>query len=283
MVRIFAEMCLEASLSTQWRRNCSNNTNAPTWSWLPKTALKLSPSSHLRWLGVRTPCHAAVQNQSWREKLLWNGWVTCCAWRWQVVFSPSTLQKQDGDTEPCLTWRMEFHRGAEQEMLAARSSVVWHWEWLQLRLHCTLLTNKPHVPSRGMPRTTQRKNNGSKLNFCVFDTGWGLFLVVCAGVVLLSRSRRLSFLVLVLSSLHWLSTGFRRWLTTVTWRREGVRGSWGKSERKEFWQARSRLMGERSGFVNSARSHVCGRGGVAGDATTTSRQGCVGSTGRRSQ
>ena len=60
-------------------------------------------------------------------------------------------------------------------------------------------------------------------------------------------------------------------------------GSWGKSERKEFCQVRSRLMGQRSGFVNSARSQMCGRGGVASDATTTSRQGCVGSTGRRSQ
>ena len=40
----------------------------------------------------------------------------------------------------------------------------------------------------------------------------------------------------------------------VSKRREGVCGSQEKRGRKEFWQVRSRLMGESSGFVNSARS-----------------------------
>ena len=55
-----------------------------------------------------------------------------------------------------------------------------------------------------------------------------------------------------------------------------VRGSRGKSEQKDNWKVRSRLMGERSGFVNSVRSLMCGRGGVAGVATVTSQQDCVG-------
>ena len=66
-------------------------------------------------------------------------------------------------------------------------------------------------------------------------------------------------------------------------RRDGVRGSREKRGRKEFWQVRSRLMGGRNGFANSVRSQMCGRGGVADDATPTSRQGCGVSTGRRWQ
>ena len=64
--------------------------------------------------------------------------------------------------------------------------------------------------------------------------------------------------------------------------RRGVRGSRGKSVQQESWRVRSQLMEERSGRVNSAQSHVCGRGGVVGAATMTSQQVCVGSTGRRS-
>ena len=41
-------------------------------------------------------------------------------------------------------------------------------------------------------------------------------------------------------------------------------------------------MGKRNGFVNSAQSRMCGRGGVVGAATMTSPQGCVGSTSRLS-
>ena len=64
-------------------------------------------------------------------------------------------------------------------------------------------------------------------------------------------------------------------------RREEVRGSRVKSVRREFWQERLRLMEGRNGFVNSVLKPMCGRGGVAGDATTISQQGCVESTGRR--
>ena len=73
----------------------------------------------------------------------------------------------------------------------------------------------------------------------------------------------------------------QEWLAMVFKRREG--GSLEKRGRKECWQVRSRFMGERSGFVNSARSRMCGRGGVAGDAETTSPMGCVGRTGRQPQ
>ena len=45
---------------------------------------------------------------------------------------------------------------------------------------------------------------------------------------------------------------------------------------------RSRLMGGRSGRVNSARSRKCGQGGVAGAGIMTSQQVCEGSTGKRS-
>ena len=98
--------------------------------------------------------------------LEWLNGVLCV--KRQVVFSPSALQWQDGNTEPCLTWnRMEFHRCLKivvrsKEMLTA--SVVWHWESLQLRLDYTLLTNKPHVPSLGSGRTNQWKNSCCKLN-----------------------------------------------------------------------------------------------------------------------
>ena len=52
--------------------------------------------------------------------------------------------------------------------------------------------------------------------------------------------------------------------------RRRFRGSRGKSVLKEFWRVPSRLMGERSGFVNSAQNQMCGRGGIVGAATMTS-------------
>ena len=67
----------------------------------------------------------------------------------------------------------------------------------------------------------------------------------------------------------------------VSKRRRWVRGSQEKSEQREYLPVRSRLMGERSGLANSAQSQMCGRGGVAGVATMTSRQGCVESTDRQ--
>ena len=89
-------------------------------------------------------------------------------------------------------------------------------------------------------------------------------------------------LVLVLSLLHWLSTGVPGCFAMVSKLRRRVRGSRGKSMQTESWRVRSRLMGERSGCANSDQSQVCGRGGVAGAAAMTSQQVCVGSTGRRS-
>ena len=59
-------------------------------------------------------------------------------------------------------------------------------------------------------------------------------------------------------------------------------GSWipEKERAEKVWRVRSRLMGGRSGRVNSVRSRMCGQGGVAGAAAVTSLQGCGG--GRRS-
>ena len=89
-------------------------------------------------------------------------------------------------------------------------------------------------------------------------------------------------LVLVLSILRWLSIGVPGWVAMVSKLRRGVRGSRVKSVKKESWRVRYRL-GERMGRVNSAQSRMCGRGGVAGAASMTSQQLCVGSTGRRSR
>ena len=74
----------------------------------------------------------------------------------------------------------------------------------------------------------------------------------------------------------------QEWVAMVFKRSEGVRGSRRKSEQTQSWQVRSRLTGERSGFLNSAQSQMCGRGGVVGVATMTSQQGCVGSAVRQS-
>ena len=76
-------------------------------------------------------------------------------------------------------------------------------------------------------------------------------------------------LVVVLSLLNWFSTSFRngpRWSKL----RRGVLGSRARSELEEFWQMRSRLMGERSGRATSVQNRMCGRCGVAGDVTMTS-------------
>ena len=73
----------------------------------------------------------------------------------------------------------------------------------------------------------------------------------------------------------------QEWLAMVSKLRRGVRGSRVKSVQKESWRARCQLMGDRSGRINSAQNRKCGRDGVAGAATMISRQGCVGSTGKR--
>ena len=75
---------------------------------------------------------------------------------------------------------------------------------------------------------------------------------------------------------------FSDWLAIVSKLRKGVLGSRARSELKECGLMRSRLMGERSGRANSVLSRMCGRGGVAGDVTVTSRRGWKGSAGRRS-
>ena len=67
----------------------------------------------------------------------------------------------------------------------------------------------------------------------------------------------------------------------VTRRREGGRGSRLKNVRKKCWQVPSRLMGERNGYVHSVLNPMCGRGGIAGDATTTTQQFCGENTGSR--
>ena len=71
------------------------------------------------------------------------------------------------------------------------------------------------------------------------------------------------------------------WSAMVTKRRGGVRGSQAKNVRKKCLQVPSRLMGRRNVSENSVPNQMCGRGGVARDATITSRQGCGESTGRR--
>ena len=88
-------------------------------------------------------------------------------------------------------------------------------------------------------------------------------------------------LVLVLSLHYWLSTVVSGWSAMASKRREGLRGSWVKNVQKQSWRVRSQLMGERNGRVNSAQNRMFGRDGVAGAATMTSRQGCVGSAGKR--
>ena len=89
-------------------------------------------------------------------------------------------------------------------------------------------------------------------------------------------------LVVVLTSLHRLSTSFRNGSVMVSKLRGGVLGSRARSELKESWQTRSQLMGERNGCATSVLSQTCGRGGVAGGVTVTSPRCCKGRTDRPS-
>ena len=119
-----------------------------------------------------------------------------------------------------------------------------------------------------------------------FDAGLGVwFVVLCCcrdpgAVVFLANVFLLCWCGLWRSCSRRISG--QECLAMVSKLRRGVRGSQGKSVLKEFWRVRSRLMGEWSGFVNSAQNQMCGRGGVAGAASMTFRQGCVGSTSRLS-
>ena len=61
----------------------------------------------------------------------------------------------------------------------------------------------------------------------------------------------------------------------ATKRKEQFRGSQVKNVRKRCWQTPSRSMGGRNGHVIGVPSPMCGRGGAAGDATT-SRQDLLG-------
>ena len=94
-----------------------------------------------------------------------------------------------------------------------------------------------------------------------------------------SRFWRLSCCGVVFTSLA--IDEFLVWSAMASKLRKGVLGSRARSEQKEFWQMRSRLMGERSGRANSVWSRMCGRCGVAGDVTTTSQRGYTRSIGRR--
>ena len=67
----------------------------------------------------------------------------------------------------------------------------------------------------------------------------------------------------------------------VSKRSEGIRGSWEKRGQRKCGRVASRLMVGRNGFANSVQSQMCAPGGVAGDATPTSRQGCGVSTGKQ--
>ena len=68
--------------------------------------------------------------------------------------------------------------------------------------------------------------------------------------------------------------GCQGWAAIVTKRREEVRGFGVKNVREKCWLMPSLLMRGRSGCVNSVPNPMYGRGGAAGDATTTSTQSC---------
>ena len=74
-------------------------------------------------------------------------------------------------------------------------------------------------------------------------------VVFCGPLVCVapSRYRRLSCGVVFTSS---TLNEFSEWSAMVSKLRRGVLGSWARSEPKECWQMRSRLMGERSGRAN---------------------------------
>ena len=73
-------------------------------------------------------------------------------------------------TAPYPLWsRKDFHQCLKiaersKETLTGTSSVVQHWERLQLRPECTFPPNKPRAPYFRSLRTTQWKNSGFKLN-----------------------------------------------------------------------------------------------------------------------
>ena len=88
-----------------------------------------------------------------------------------------------------------------------------------------------------------------------------------------------SVLVVVL---HWLVL-WKEWVVMVTKRREVVRGSRGRSVRREYWQMQLRLTAGKNGSVSFAASRLmCGPVGVAGVASLSSRPVCKESTRRQS-
>ena len=85
------------------------------------------------------------------------------------------------------------------------------------------------------------------------------------------RDLCLSF-VPVWSLLHTLSKILaKRWAAMATKRKEGDRGSSERNARKKCWRTPSRSMEGRNEHVNYVPCLMCGRGGAAGDVTTTPR------------
>ena len=66
--------------------------------------------------------------------------------------------------------------------------------------------------------------------------------------------------------LCWCGLSGQDWVAMVFKRSEGVRGFQEERGLRKCWRMPSRLMAGRNGFPNSVRSHMCGRGGVEGDA-----------------
>ena len=85
----------------------------------------------------------------------------------------------------------------------------------------------------------------------------------------LSRSQRLSFLGAGVLSDSYQTQRLGSWIP-------------GEERAKKVWQAPSRLMEGRNGYVNSVPNIMCGRGGVAGAATTTYWQAVAARTGEGS-
>ena len=120
----------------------------------------------------------------------------------------------------------------------------------------------------------------AELELSVFaDTGFGVWLWFCVAVAIPATVFLLCWCGPCRCCSRMISG--QEWLAMVFRRRGGVRGSRGKTEQKESWRVRSRLMGEWSGRVNSFRNQTSGQGGAAGGASTTFQRCCVGSTGRQ--
>ena len=136
--------------------------------------------------------------------------------------------------------------------------------------------------SRLCPRNM---NNPGKLwaiftrNLCVCVTREGVWLFVLCCVSVAIPATVLPWCLGCL--LHWLSICGPGWAAMATTHSDGVRGSLDRSVRSKFWQVPSQLMGGRNGSANSLPGLIGGRGGVVGFATTTSRQACGASAGRR--